>query len=186
MGIHMINFLPPEAKSAVRREYVIRALGAWSLLFAVVAMVGTVLLLPTYVLLTRQLDALAAEVVRAEDVSATEAYKTTHDALATANALAVQLRVAHAELVASKMLDAIRSAQTDAVTLSGFSYTHTGTAVKSVQVRGIAATRGALAEFSAALERNPLFARADVPVSDLADDRNLEFTLTIVLSPNST
>lgn len=181
----MINFLPPEAKSAVRREYAIRAVGAWLLLLAVVAAVEIVLLLPTYVLLARQLDALAAEIVRTEDVSATEAYKTTHAALAKAHTLAGQLHVAHAGPVASKVLDAIQAAETDAVALSGFSYAHTGIAVKSIQVRGIAATRGALAEFSAALERNPLFARADVPVSDLADDRNLEFTLTIVLAPDS-
>lgn len=182
----MINFLPPEAKSAVKREYVVRTISVWALLLAIVALVGAVLLLPTYVLLTREFDALAIEVVRTENDASTQAYEAAHTALEKAYTLALQLGVVFRGPTASEVLREVQKVQLSPITISGFSYEHTGTKVEKVEIRGIAATREALAEFSAALERNPLFARAVVPVSDLAEDHNLSFTLTIALAQSDT
>ncbi len=180
----MINFLPPEAKTVVKREYVIRTIGVWALLLAAVALVVVLLLLPTYVLVVQQLNALATEVVQTENATSTHAYETARTALEKTQTLALQLGVVYAGPTASAVLRGVQEVQTSAITISGFSYERTGTAVEKVEVRGVAATREALTEFSTALERNPLFARATVPVSDLAADRDLSFTLTIALAKN--
>lgn len=182
----MINFLSPEAKSAVRREYLVRVASMWTLLVSAVAAVTVLLLLPTYALLARELDALAIEVVQTESDAGMQEYKTTRTAFEKAQTLAVQLALATSGPSASEILYEIQKAQTRSIALSGFSYTHTGTTTaKVVTVRGIAATRAALTEFSAALERSPLFVRAEVPVSNLAEEQNLPFTLTIVLAPDT-
>jgi hypothetical protein len=178
----MIDFLPPEAKSAVRREYVIRTVSVWAFLVGAVALVDVLLLLPTYLLLSRERAALALEIVHTGQSTSTEAYKTTRTALEKAQTLAVQLGVMDMSVMASAVLRGIRDAQTRTIIISGFSYAHTGAGVKSVEVRGNAATREALTEFVTALERNPLFAHAAVPVSDFAAAQDLPFTVTIMLA----
>lgn len=181
----MINFLPPEAKSAVKREYIVRTMSVWALLLAVVTAVWALLLAPTYILLMQELGALGLEVVRMEDARGAQAYAAARAELEKAQLLARELNAAPGGHTASTVLEHIQEAQTSSITLSGFSYEYTGAVAKSVTVRGVAATRETLIQFSAALERDPLFARADVPVSDLAEGRNLPFTLTIAFSPGS-
>jgi hypothetical protein len=178
----MINFLPPEAKAAVRKEYVIRTGSVWAVLLALVALIGAALLIPTYVLLLGQLDALAMEVVETENATSAEAYKIAHSALEKAQTLALQLRVDDTGPTPSQVLRETQKAQTNSISISGFSYQYSDAAPTAVEIRGVAATREALAQFSAALERNPLFARAEVPVSDLAEARDLPFTLAITLA----
>ena len=189
----MINFLPPEATRAVKREYVIRTLSVWALLVALVALVAVVLLIPTYVLILHQLDALAMEVVVAENSASTHGYETARVALENTQTLATQLTVDHTGPTGSEVWRAIQDAQLNSITISAFSYEQTNakspqgaSLPQMVEVRGVAATREALAAFSAALERNPLFARAAVPVSDLAEDHDLPFTLNILLANTGT
>lgn len=181
----MINFLSPEAKSDIRREYWMRVLSVWGFLLSAVAFSSVALLAPTYLLLVRQLDALASEVAQmAEDVADT--YQTDRATLESAQVLVSQLGVSVPGPTALVVLREVRAAQTGAITLSSFSYTHNGTVVETVGVHGVAATREALVQFSATLERNPLFVHASVPVSDLAEDRDLPFTLTIIVAKAST
>lgn len=178
----MITFLSPEAKRVVTREYFVRVASVWALLFAAVAVAVAVLLLPTYVLLLRQLEALSLQAAAPEDEANTEHYEAVHAALSKAHVLARQLNASDAEPAASAVLREIQKAQTSSIVISSFFYEDTGAEAKGVRIEGIAATRESLAQFSAALERNPLFARAEVPVADLAADRDLSFTLTIVLA----
>ncbi|MBI4086689.1 hypothetical protein HY416_01760 [Candidatus Kaiserbacteria bacterium] len=182
----MINFLSPEAKQAVKREYFTRVVSVWMLLLAAVATVGAALLGPTYVLLIRQLDALSQEIITLEKESDTEQYLATREALSGAHDLALQLAVSYSGPTPSQILTEVRKSQTDAIVIYGFSYERAVGRPDAVTVRGTASTREALAQFTAALERNPLFARAEVPVSDLASDRELPFTLTIVLAEKKT
>ncbi len=51
----------------------------------------------------------------------------------------------------------------------------------SVSVLGTASTRAALIAFGDALRQSPLFSRVDVPVSSLAKNENIDFTLTLLL-----
>lgn len=182
----MINFLSPETKQAVKREYVTRVASVWMLLIAGVATVGAALLAPTYVLLVRQLDALSQEIVTLENESDAERYLATRDALSGAHSLALQLAVSYPGPTPSQILTEVQKAQTDTIVISGFSHERAADRPDAVKVQGTAATREALAQFAAALERNPIFTRAEVPVSDLASDRDLPFTLTIVLAGKET
>jgi hypothetical protein len=178
----MINFLPPEAKTLVKREYRTRLASVWGLLLGGIGAVGAGLLAPTYVLLVNQLDALASPVVGTQDQSKVEAYKTSREDLAKTQALATQLAVPRRHPAASDVLRQVQDAESSGIAILGFTYEYTDTEVTALEVNGVAATREALAQFSAALERDPLFLHADVPVSSLATERNLPFTITITLA----
>lgn len=182
---NMINFLPPEAKIAVKHEYRMRAISIWMLSLATATTVGVLLLLPTYVWLKGEREALATEVIQSNSATGTEAYVTARTALMKAQTLAVQLKLVSPGPTASEVLREIQKGQTSAITTSGFSYEYNGTSTPQVAIHGIAETREALAAFSAALERNPMFVRAEVPVSDLAKDRDLPFTLTLTLAKHT-
>ena len=178
----MINFLPPEAKTLVKHEYRIRLASVWALLLAVVAATGAGLLVPSYVLLGRQIEALLLSDAGIRDESKVEAYKASRQDLVKAQALAAQLAVPRRHPAGSDVLRQVQDARSRSITISNFAYTYSDAGVELLRVDGVAATREALTQFSATLERNPLFLRADVPVSSLVAERDLPFTITITLA----
>jgi hypothetical protein len=64
------------------------------------------------------------------------------------------------------------------ISLNGFSVASAGEeGKKSFFINGVAAERGALVSFAQALERTGLFERVEVPLSLLAKESGIEFSL---------
>lgn len=177
----MINLLPPIGKKRVQREYLVRTAGVWALLLSAVLGVFVLLLIPTYVLLSRQLDALSLEIFRLEDAQEITIYQDSREQVEESNALAAQLATDLHRKSVSDIVAQIEAAQTKNISLSGIVYTEEGGS--RVEVSGTAATRESLVLFVETLKRSPSFLEATVPVGDLAPDRALPFTLTLIPAP---
>ena len=68
--------------------------------------------------------------------------------------------------------------------LSGFSYTPSSSSGSgTIALSGISATRDALRGYQLALQGAPFARSAALPVSAYAKDANIDFTITITLSP---
>ncbi len=178
----MINLLPPEAKQAVRREYWARVLGAWALLSAAACFVCALLLLPTHVLLSRQLNAVASEIVAREDAEEAAQYAVVQADVRAANELAVQLAKEAPPSFATVVMPTLERARPVGLTLTAVLYSADAQQVRTIEVRGIAATRATLVTFVEALKRDPRVAEASVPVGDLARERQLPFTISLMLA----
>lgn len=176
----MITLLPQEAKRAIRREYILRVAGVWALLAAAAAAAGALILVPAYVLLMYETNALALETSTMRDDEQTVLYASARAELEKVQLLARQLDMPAKSPSPSAALGEIRTLQPSEVTLSGFAYVADEPA--RIEIRGVSATREALVAFTDLLERNPLFARAEVPFSDLAEDRDLPFTVSVSLA----
>lgn len=178
----MINLIPPDSKKVIKREYLLRTATVWMALFSIVGIITVILLVPTYVLLSKSLEAVAIETREGDEDFDSDAYQALRAEFKKTHQIAQRLAITATTTPASEILADIQAVQTNDIMMTGFVYENDGAVIKKVEVRGIASTRAALAAFSATLEQNPRFARADVPVSSLTNDRDLPFVLNITIA----
>lgn len=178
----MINLIPQAAKANLRKEYIVRALSVWALLISLALFASGVLLLPTYVLYTKQIHTAtaASESLKEKDAS----FKTIESTLTEANAFATQLSKSLDSVKASDILTHIEDALPSEVVLEGLNVVQEKNTLR-IEARGTARTREALRHFTDALKRDAFFADAQVPISDLAQDTNLSFTVSLTLRTSS-
>lgn len=180
----MINLIPPKAKSAAVKEYWVRVLSVWGILFSIVAITTALFLLPTYVLIHSQLASLEKEVIQQNNVG--EQFQVAEETVQMANRIAGELSEPHVQTPSHQIVTAINEAAADTVVPDTFRVARADREVESVSVQGVAASREALAAFKKALERSPLFETAVVPISDLARETDLPFAITIRMAPSRT
>ncbi len=173
----MINLLPPEGHKAVKREYVLRVGAAIFLLFAGVAIFLTVSLIPTYVLIGAQINSSEALTTEASDDA--ERYEDAEAEVKEIEMIMAQLQKRPQTQDISTIVAEIRKRASSAISFKTF---RIDTAKKAlIQIQGVAETRESLAQFRTALEASDLFAKAEVPISDLARETELPFAITITL-----
>ncbi len=174
----MINLIPSEAQSLVRREYLMRVYTVWALLFAGAILVGATLLIPTFVLFSKQV--LIDEDIKIENATTDADYTKTVEELKRATMLADRLSTVGSTVLASDIVAHVEGARSEHVSLENLSITYEKK-VSRIEVRGIAETREALSLFLETIKRDAFFLDAQVPVSDLARDTKLPFTATLTL-----
>ncbi len=178
----MINLIPSHAKKRVRTEYLIRVASMWMLLCALSLYTGIVLLVPTYVLYSRQIEAgTTPDTTRAERAESIASMRAT---LGEANAFAQQLSRSLDSVQASEVLAHIERAQVEGIDFQGMYVVREKEAMR-IEVKVNAATRERLRAFQDALRRDAFFATAEVPVSQLAKDTDLSVTIALTLRTES-
>jgi len=180
----MINLLPKDAQRTVVWEYRARILTLWALLVGAVLFLVGILMVPTYVYLELQLDVLNAQSIEAgRDIESIEAVE---DTVREANRLARELTKPPQPILASTVLGALEEARNGDITISSYRVALTEEReIREAILRGSAASRDALARFKNDIEADPIFARALVPISDLAQESNLPFAITVTISDSA-
>lgn len=174
----MTNLIPPDAKASVKKEYWVRTLAVWGFLLSLCCIAITISLFPTYVLYDVQLSAFANEQTRANNEKG-GVYENARTSIERANAVAQQLNNSSTPILASKLLDEVRSTHGSSITIDSFVYAVNGGSVSSIQISGTAATRSSLANFAEALKANPYFTTAEVPVESLIRENDLPFNIEV-------
>lgn len=176
----MINLIPPEGHRALKREYRLRVGATLALLFAGVALLLAAALIPTYILVGAQINAFAIE--GEEEGDKEDALTDITNELELTKELLTQLKVPQTGVPTSFIIEEIQNKIPEGVTFDTY-YTAPGPdGFERVHVQGTATTREALARFKQELESSPMFETAEVPISDLARETNLTFTVTITLT----
>jgi len=177
----MINLLPPQARKAVTREYWLRVVTVWALLLAVGCIACGLLLMPSYVLLQAHLAAVTTEAGALENAGG-DAFEA-EARIKEANLLAEELADNSATVTLSGIIMSIDQARKSAsITLNAYAVERTTEGLETVHVQGVARTREALLAFQEALEAEPLFETATVPIANLVRGTNLPFAMTITLA----
>ena len=176
----MINLLPSGAKKGVRREYWLRVVTVWVLLLAVALLIGSLLLLPSYVLISAQVSVyeetanrVSAEVASYEDVST---------ALVQANQQSIFIATESKQNSFSDLVTLFNSFETERVNITDLQLSRTGVVVDVVQIDGTARDREALAQFRDELLADAAIASVDLPTSNLARAEDIPFSMTVALS----
>lgn len=176
----MINLIPPPAKVAVKREYFARVGVVWLIIWSVAIMIGGVTLLPTYVLINSQVQVYSATAAAASEKVAS--YQDIADALVrTSNQARLIVETARLEPLSHHIATITSEADPD-ITLLGYRLGRTDTGFTPLIVTGVAQDRQSLATFREKLLQNERIITVDLPIANLAQDRDIKFTLTIVLT----
>lgn len=179
----MINLLPPKGHTSLKHEYFLRIISVYGFMLGAVFISGIILVLPTYVLVSSQLNNVRPMDSEEEIIKNTYAEALSH--IQDANTVMAQLRSAVPNVETSAIITEVIRLAPKGITFHTFQAKREANVLKSIDVQGYAVTRNALAALKNALEASPIFETATVPISDLARETNLPFVITITLSDSN-
>jgi len=175
----MINLIPPEAKNKIIIEYWTRVVSVWSAAITAALIAGICILVPTYVLITIQIGTNeSSSKAASEKVSEYESFTKE---LANANQKAKVISDSANDTPISNLIYMIRSYESSEVTVSKVAMSRIKGGFDPIVVSGEARSRQALAAFRDKLLAEPNVAAVDLPISNLAKDKDIQFNLTVTI-----
>lgn len=174
------NLLPPIEKRAIHIEYLMRLGTVGVFLGIIVLVIGIGSLVPAYVGLHSEIEAISLVVGDASGVMMDVGFGTSSDQVIVAET-ASMIALFQSTLEEHSVTEIVRTAlsvRPDEVSVEGITYLQDE---KSVSVEGVAKTRDVLVEYARALEETTLFGRVPVSISDLAKNTNIHFRLSFDL-----
>lgn len=180
----MINLIPPKAKKIVIREYWTRVFVVWLFMLSIVLLIMAFLSVPTYILLRSLESAMASQIdyAKAEQGS----YKELERTIKNTNALVNHLNLNEEQLSFSALLSELDAVAGPLVTLTQFGFIEEEGVLKQVSLLGQADTRVLLSTFRDKLEAHEAFASVDLPISNLAKDKDITFSMKVSLETEAT
>jgi hypothetical protein len=179
----MINLIPPEAQRRITYEYGARVVTVCLLLWALAGVVVGVATLPSYLLVTERLQAVSVDLAAA--TASADSDSAVSRALIVASEQARLLREAENTQRFSTLVAVVEAAAGSGVSISSYDFGRDGQALRPVVVGGNAASRQALAAFRDALLAQPLVEEVNLPISNFARDRDIDFSLSISVSSST-
>lgn len=175
----MINLIPTPAKKSIVKEYWVRVLSVWMIVWAFALLCGISLILPTYVLINSQVSVY--EVSAAEATKKVEDYRNASRVLIDSSQQAGVVVTENRQLAISSLVELFRSLQGNTVQISGIEIIRNEEGVEPVRLDGIATDRQSLASFRDRLQEQEAVSVVDLPISNLARDRDIQFSMTITM-----
>ncbi|MFZ2253347.1 MAG: hypothetical protein WAW13_04240 [Minisyncoccia bacterium] len=174
----MINLIPPEGYKMIKREYLFRVGAVYSFLFSIVFVLIIVALIPMYVLVGAEINDVSLEAEREQGTAHT--LQNVDTTIAITNSVLAQLSTPEQPFVISAAIDEIQKLAPVGIVFKTFTVEGVKGVVEKIQVQGTSPTREKLSQLKIALEASELFQTVEVPISDLARDMDLTFTITIL------
>lgn len=178
----MINLIPPDARREISLEYWIRVVSVWMVLIGLALLMIALLKVPTLVLVRTQLNVFSSAYTEAKELN--DSLQKAKAEIAYANDVAYLLSGESNTSVFVSIIEDLNSLSGSNVVISNFIIEQDETGISNIHIVGNAATRISLARFSDDVEAHPLFLKADVPLSNLAKDKDINFSITIVPEVN--
>tara|TARA_B100000745_G_scaffold285608_1_gene220949 strand:- start:1881 stop:2423 length:543 start_codon:yes stop_codon:yes gene_type:complete len=176
----MINLIPPHARKQVKIEYWVRVSSVWVLMVALGLCVVLVLMVPSYILIRSQLNTYQEQYSQA--LADSVSYQELEDAVVTANRYAQKLLSYKSPVSFTGIIDELKLVTDDTIELSYVDIKRTESGeVETMVVKGEAQTRIDLVAYRDAIEAHPFFTSADLPISNLAKDKEVPFSITVAI-----
>ena len=179
----MINLIPPQAKKGVVKEYWMRVVSVWFYTWSAGLLGGLLIMVPAYVLINSQVSVYEVSAKTASEKVAS--FEDVSKGLAASSQRAGKLVTSFRQSLISERISTLRSLERPGVTISELTIGRVDEKYEPIQVTGNAKDRQALAAFRDRLLAEPDVAAVDLPISNLAKDRDIQFSLTVTLKPIS-
>ena len=178
----MINLIPPSAKRSLKFEYWVRVFSVWLIIWSVALFIGACFMFPTYVLIGSQISATAEEAELAQEN--VESFNLVSRDLVRASQ---QAKFAVDELTLPKISayqTLLKQFEGQGIEVENISINRSEeeTGIAPISVNGVAVDRRALAEFRDRLVANEAIEEVELPIANLAQDRNISFSLSVVIN----
>ncbi len=171
----MINLLPPEGKKRVIKNYWLRVFSVYFTLLGSAFFVTLALLLPTYFYVSYQIDALGTSISN-EDA---ESLKKIETSITDANNISELLLHTPHVVNDTKIINEITSFSDGLVSIGTIKIQKKDRKVTEVTVSGRALNRSSLVSFRDSAEQHEFFDKVNLPLSNLAKDQDIPFSLTL-------
>lgn len=173
----MINLLPPIAKKRVMREYHFRVVSVWLILLSLVLLISSALVTPTLFLVNSLVEANERDLgeVR-QDQSANEEISKV---IKENNEIVRQINSSQERVNFSELIYLLDDLAEDEVNLTQYTFKETEGKIDAISLIGFAATRGSLSDFREALDKRESFSDIKLPISNLAKDRDITFSMQV-------
>jgi hypothetical protein len=179
----MINLIPKSAKKNIVTEYWVRVLSTWLILWAFAIACGTAILFPSYILVSSQVTAYEESADFASQKVA--GYESANVALVQASQQARDI-VRQKEVTAmSSYVDLFTSLQEIDILIDQISLVQEESNILPARISGAAIDRQALASFRDRMLDHPLITEVDLPISNLANDKDILFSITVTMASST-
>lgn len=176
----MINLIPPGTKRSLRIEYWVRVLSVWSILWSIALVVGIGILYPAYILISSQVSAYGDFAKMASQEAAT--IQNVSTSLVQASLQAKEIVDNSAMPVFSEYIKSFESLQGTGIKLNKIGLKRNDSGVEPVSLMGMADSRQSLASFRDRLLAEKFVTSVDLPISNLARDKDIQFTILVTLN----
>ncbi len=152
-------------------------------IISVAGFIVTLLMLPVYGLVSSQVDNYSSFAQEAAEKVAE--YDLSASSLVSANKQAMMLVKQKETSDFSQMVDLFESLKGDGIAISNFEFVRKDKVeIGQINIQGRALDRQDLVDFRDALLKQAVIKSVDLPISNLAKDKNIPFTITVEVVNN--
>ena len=175
----MANLLPQKERKRFEWEYKSRLLTIALLFLMSTIALGIILLLPSYFVSKSKGESISrqSELLK-KTISLRESDTSVMSLLATKQKIN-QLVEVQKQVLQTEIIQTIIQNTDENITIDAFYYTQETGSGGEIRITGKADSRTALLSFSDSLKKENLFSRVDLPVSSLARDSDITFSITL-------
>lgn len=173
----MINLIPQHAKKSLLIEYWIRAATVWTILWSIALLIGAAILLPPYVLINSQVSVYQASAAAASEK--VENFRNVTVELARANQEASMIVGMREDVLLSEYIKLFESLEGADIQITNIGLDKGAAGLAPATLTGVATDRQNLASFRDRLLAQDQIESVDLPISNLAQDRDIRFTITV-------
>lgn len=175
----MINLIPSAFKRNVTIEYWTRVLSVGIFILSGILIASTLLLLPVYVRINSQIDTF--ETAANEALERVSQHDLSSDTLVKTGARARLLLELRNEMKFSAIITLLQEMETSQVHIESIDLSRVDSEIGPIQLTGKALTRQSLANFRTALLARPEIDSVLLPISNLAQDKNISFSISVTM-----
>lgn len=173
----MINLIPPTAKKSILREYWLRVLSVWFAVWSIALLIGVAVLVPSYVLIVSQVKVYSESATKASQKILD--FENVSKDLVRSSQLAGTLLSGLKDPRMSDYTARFKELQSSGISISKITVSRAEVGLGPAQLSGEAKNRQALADFRDRLRAQPEVSAVDLPISNLAKDKDIQFSLSV-------
>jgi hypothetical protein len=172
----MANILPTKAKQKLTHERRMRVAVSYVFALILVTLLSGILLIPIFLVASGKQDAIHNDITTLKELSALK--RSSGSSVIMVNKQLERLSALDDEGKATVLFEKITAAQTSAIRLNGFFYSiNRDDGATRLTTKGVADTRADLISFTENLRT--VFSVVDLPVSNLAENTDVFFTISL-------
>jgi hypothetical protein len=179
----MFNLLPDNLKSEIRAEYKLHKFILILTFIIFIQVSFLVFLFPSWLISLYRENEVSAQI---EEINKSPVAINANSISSIIKSTNTKLKIINTALEYPRLIpyvDTIISKKTDNIHLIGIMFSTTAKDTATISIEGLSSTREALVSFVKNLESAGKFKKVDLPVSNLAKDKDIKFSMTLTVAP---
>lgn len=179
----MFNLLPENIKNKIRKEYFLRRVMVVFMFLIFIGAAFLIFLFPSWIVSVYKERGLSSQ---AESTNQSSLIAEMKEITSDVNKINAELKTIDESLEYKKIvpfINIILSKRARSIYINELTYTSDGPKKATIKLEGISSTRVSLLSFVKSLEETKSFKVVDLPISNFAKDRNINFSISLTIEP---